>query len=141
MNFFQYLFCNQYAEISNRGGDSSKAQMNTILLSTALFTLYIVIIFVVYGRYHPGYLEEHFSMGRMNGKAVGSFLAAVIGLIVFFILRYFIGSKGWYERTVEQFNALHREEQKKISKKGIWYFFIAALPVILFIIWIFISVF
>lgn len=141
MNFFQYLFCNQYAEINDRGGNTRKAQFNTILLSTVLITLYIVIAFVVYDRFYPGFLEKHFSSGYANGKTAGKFLAAVIGLAVFFVLKILIGTKRWYDKTVEQFTGMLPDEQKQISKKGIRYFFIAALPVIVFILNALISVF
>jgi hypothetical protein len=141
MNFFQYLFCNQYAEINGRGGNTRQAQINTILLSTVLITLYIVIAFVVYDQFYPGFLEKRFSSGYANGKTAGRFLAAVIGLMVFFVLKFFIGTKHWYDKTVEQYTGMLPEEQKRTSKKGIRYFFIAALPVIVFIVWALISVF
>jgi hypothetical protein len=141
MNFFEYLFCNQYAEISNRGGNARKAQLNTIILSAALITLYIVLAFVAYGQLNPGYLEKIFSLGFVNGKAAGRFLGLTVGLVVFFILKFFIGSKEWYDKTVEQYNGMSPEEQKRASKKGIRYFFIASIPVIVFIMWALISVF
>jgi hypothetical protein len=141
MNFFQYLFCNQYAEISGRGGDGRKAQMNTLILSAALITLYIIIAFVVYGRFFPGYLEKNLSMAGMSGKNTGRLLAVVIGIIVFFMLKFFIGTKTWYDQTVKQFNGMLPEEQKRTGKKGLRYFFIAALPVIIFMVWALASLF
>jgi hypothetical protein len=135
MFFFQYLFYNQYAEISRRGGNSRQAQFNTIILSTALITMLIIVCFIVYGKFYPGFREKNLSMGGIGGKAVGRLMAAVIGVIMFFILKFFIGSKEWYNRMVDQFEMLGREEQDCVSKKGLRYFFIAALPVIGFIIW------
>ena len=135
MFFFQYLFYNQYSEISRRGGNAKQAQFNTIILATALITLLIIISFVAYDKFYPGFLEKNFTLGGMSGRAVGRLLGAVIGAIVFFVLKFFIGSKDWYDKMVDQFEMLSREEQDRLSKKGLRYFFIAALPVIGFIIW------
>ena len=135
MFFFQYLFYNQYAEISRRGGNAKQAQFNTIILATALITLLIIISFIIYNRFYPGFLEKNFTPGGMSGKAVGQLLGAVIGVIVFFILKFLIGSKSWYEKMVDQFEVLGRKGQDRLSKKGLRYFFIAALPVLGFIIW------
>jgi len=141
MNFFQYFFCNQYAEIKGRGGDPRKAQWNTIVLSASLITLYIIIAFVVYGYFNPGFLETNLSLGGMSGRSIGRFLAAVVGIVVYLTLRFLIGNKTWYDQTVEQFDRMPPEEQKRVAKKGIQYFVIASLPVITFIGWALISVF
>jgi hypothetical protein len=95
----------------------------------------IIISFIAYDKFYPGFLQKNFSMGDMGGKTVGRFLGAVIGVIVFFILKFFIGSKHWYDRMVDQFEMLNQEEQDRLSKKGLWCFLIASLPVIGFIIW------
>ena len=141
MNFFQYLFCNQYAEIKGRGGDPRKAQWITIILSAVLITLYIVIAFVVYGYFYPGFLEKNLSMGDISGRSIGRSLALAVSLVTFFTLKSLIGSKSWYHQTVQQFNRMLPEEQKRIAKKGIQYFVIASLPVFIFIVWALISVF
>src|SRR5258705_13124303 len=135
MNFFQSLFCNQYAEIKARGGDVTKAQLNTILLSTVLITLYIVIIFMLYGRLNPGFLERSFSTSNLSGRTVGRLLAAIVGLMVFILMRRAIGSKAWYDKTVNEFERMRPEEQKETTKKGIRYFMLVSLPVAVFILW------
>ena len=141
MNFFQYLFCNQYAEIKDRGGDGRRAQANTLILSAVLISLYIIIVFLAYDYLYPGFVEKNLSMSGMNGRSIGRFLAAVISLIVFFTLKFLIGNKTWYDQTVEQFTRMLPEEQKRVAKKGIQYFVIASLPVAIFIGWALISVF
>ena len=140
MNFFQYMFCNQYAEISGRGGDGRKAQVNTIILSTALITMYIILVVVAYGRFNPGVPDKLFSFGSMDGKAGGRFLAACLSLIVFFALKFRIGSRAWYDRTVNLYNGMLPEQQKTAAKKGKRYFLIVSLPVVSFILWALLSV-
>ena len=141
MNFFQYLFCNQYAKIKEKGGDERRAQFFTIIISTGLISLYIILIVVVYGRTNPPYLEKLLSWGMANNQRFAWFFAAVTNLTVFYSLKYFIGSKDWYAKTVEQYKNLLPEEQKQISKRGARYVFVASLPVIIFVMWAVISVF
>ena len=141
MNFFQLLFCNQYAEIKGRGGDPRKAQLNTLILSGALITLYIIIAAIIYAYLSPGFVEKNFSMSGMSGKSIGRTLAAAFSLVVFFTLKILIGNKTWYDQTVEQVNRMLPEEQKRVAKKGIQYFVIASLPVFIFIVWALISLF
>ena len=74
MFFFQYLFYNQYAEISRRGGNARQAQFNTIILSAVLITMLTIVGFIAYDQFYPGFLEKNFSMGGIGGKAVGRFL-------------------------------------------------------------------
>ena len=112
-----------------------------MLLSTVLITLYIVILFVFYGKTNPGFLERSFAAGNMSGRTVGRLLAAIIGLMVFVLMRAAIGSKAWYEKTVSEFEGLAPEEQKRVAKKGIRNFMVAFLPVAVFIMWALISVF
>lgn len=141
MIFFQFLFYYQYAEISGRGCNGRKAQMNTLILSAALITMYIVIAFVVFAQFNPGYLERNLSMGNINGKFTGRLLAIVIGLIVFFMLKIVIGSKTWYDQTVARYNGMLPEEQKRAGKMGIRYFLIASVPVVVFMLWALSSLF
>lgn len=141
MDFFQYLFCNQYAEIKGRGGDQTKAQLNTMLLSTILITLYVMIIFIIYGRWNPGFLERSFAVGKTSGRTVGRLLAAMVSLMVFFLMKAAIGSRAWYEKTVSEFEAIAPEEQKRVAKQGIRYFLLAFLPVAALLLWALLSVY
>jgi len=134
MTILQCLLCNQYAEISKRGGDARKAQLNTLLLATALITLLLIIAFVFYDKLNPGFLYKYLGGSSMRGKDIGRLLGAVVGVIIFILLKVTIGQKTWYDKTIEEFNNYSEEEQKRISRKGIRYFFIASLPVILFIL-------
>jgi hypothetical protein len=139
MNFFYYLFFNQYAEIKGRKGDVSKAQLNTILLSTALLTVYIVIIFVIYGEMNRGFFEKYFKIGSLSGRTVGKLFAVIAGAIVFFLLKAAIGTKKWFNAAVASFEGMSPEMQKATAKKGAQYFLFASIPVILLIGWAIIS--
>ncbi|MES1219315.1 MAG: hypothetical protein ABUT20_27675 [Bacteroidota bacterium] len=141
MNFFQCLLCNQYAEISKRGGDARKGQLNLLLLCTVLITLYIILAFIVYDSFYPGFLIKKFGGLGMQGKAIGRLLAVVIGVVVFILLKQTIGKKIWYDATIEKFNSMSQEEQDSTRRKGVRYFFIAFIPVILFMVKAIFSVF
>ena len=141
MFFFLYLFYNQYAEIKGRGGDTRKAQLNMLILSAALITMYIILAFVVYGYFYPWFLERNLSVAGMSGRTIGRFLAGAMGLIVFFSLRSMIGNKSWFDQAVTQYEKMPTEEQKRVAKKGIQYFVLASLPVAGFIIMALLSVF
>jgi len=97
MNFFQSLFCNKYATSSGKGGDARIAQVYTIIVSAGLITLYVLIIPVVYARFNP----HQPGADLVNSKAAGKFLAFGISLVVFFTVRFLIGTKEWYDKTVE----------------------------------------
>jgi len=140
MIFFQYLFYNQYAEIKGRGGDPRRAQLNTLILSAVLITLYVILTFVVYDHFYPRFLEKNLSMGA-SGRNIVRTLALAISLVVFFTLRFLIGNKTWYDQTVERFDRMAPEEQQRVAKKGIRYFVLASLPVVIFIMWALISIF
>lgn len=134
MTLLQCLFCNQYAEISKKGGDARKAQLNTLLLATVLITLLIITAFVFYDRLNPGFLNKYLGGLGIRGKDIGRLASAIVGVIIFFLLKFTIGQKSWYDKTIEEFNYQSEEEQKRISRKGIRFFFIASLPVIAFIL-------
>ena len=141
MTLLQCLLCNQYADISKRGGNASKAHLNTLLLSTALITLLIITAFVFYDQLSPGFLNKYLNGLGMRGKDIGRLLGAIVGVIIFFLLKLAIGKKSWYDKTIEEFNNYSVEEQKRISRRGIRFFLIASLPVIFFILDAIFSVF
>jgi len=136
MVFFRYLFYNQYAEISRRGGNARQAQFNTIILSTAVFTLLLIGCFILYDKFHAGWLDSDPAISLMGGKAVGKLLGAVVGVVIFFILKFLIGSQSWYDRNVDAFESMSPDQQTRASKKGLRYFFIACIPVIVLILWV-----
>jgi len=133
MTFFQYLLCNQYQDINKRGGNASKSHINTLILSTALITLLIVTGFIFYDKIHPGFLYKNFGNWGIDGKAIGKLLGAVIGVIIFIVLKLTIGKQSWYDETINQFKGMDDAEQDRISRKGLRYFFIASIPVIIMI--------
>ncbi len=141
MNFFQCLLCNQYAEISKRGGDARKAQLNMLLLSTVLITLYIILAFIYYDRFHPGFLNKYFNGNGLRGKDTGRLIGAVLGVIIFVLLKLTIGKKSWYDKTIEKFNGISEEEQKRTAQKGLRYFNIAFIPILLFMLTALLSLF
>ena len=141
MNFFQCLLCNQYLEIYKRGGNVRKSQINMLLLSTVLITLSIILAFIIYDHFYPGFLIKYFGSARLRGKDTGRLLGAVMGVVVFIFLKLTIGTKRWYDDTIEQFNSKSEEEQERIAKKGLRYFVIAFLPVIIFMLNALISMF
>jgi len=134
MTFFQYLLCNQYYDINKRGGNASKSHINTLMLSTVLMTLLIVTAFIFYDKVQPGFLSRNFGSWGINGKAIGRLLGAVIGVIIFIILKLTIGKQNWYDNTIEEFKNMNETEQDRISRKGLKYFFIASIPVIVFML-------
>jgi len=77
----------------------------------------------------------------MRGKDIGRFLAAIVGVIVFLLLKRTIGKKSWYDDTIEEFNNSDEDKQKRISRKGIRFFFIGSLPIILLMLAAIFSVF
>jgi hypothetical protein len=137
MNFFQSVFWNQYATISRRNGNTRIAQFYTILVSASLITLYLLIIAALYARLNPYQAEADL----INSESSGKLLAAGAGLVIFFTVRFLIGSKEWYEKTVELFLAMNAAEQQRAAKKGGRYLFIASLPVVIFILWLLASLF
>ena len=130
MTFFQYLLCNQYHDINKRGGNASKSHINTLILSTVLITLLIVTAFIFYDKVYPGFLYKNFGNWGIDGKAIGKLLGAVIGVIIFILLKLTIGKQRWYDETINQFKGMYDAEQDRVSRKGLRYFLIAAVPVI-----------
>ncbi len=91
MKVFQCLLCNQYAEITKKGVDGRKAQTSTLLLVTAIMTLWVIIVFLLYAYIQPGFLRKNF--GGLSGRNTGRFLAIMFGVIIFLWLKFTIGTK------------------------------------------------
>jgi len=141
MTPFQCLLCNQYAEITKNGRDGRKAQLNTLMLLTVMFTLWVVIMMLLYDYIHPGFLRENVIVEGLSGKAIGRLLGCIVGVIIFICLKLTIGTKNWYNKTIEEYNSLPEEEQTRISKKGIRFFIIGFIPIMIGIVLAFTTVF
>jgi amino acid transporter len=113
MTFLQYLLCNQYADISKRGGNVRKAHINTLLLTTVLITLLIITAFVFFDQFHPGFLNKYLGGLGIREKDIGRLLAAVVGVIIFFLLKLTIGKKSWYDNTIEEFKRSKKNQPQR----------------------------
>jgi hypothetical protein len=100
-------------------------------------TLWLIIAIILYDYIQPGFLRNNFAVAGLSGKNTGKFLGVVFGVIIFLCLKFSIGTKNWYDKTIDQFRSLNEEEQKKISKKGIRFVIIGFIPVMLGIVWAF----
>ena len=137
MNFFQYVFCNQYAAIGNRSVNTRFAQFYTIIFSAGLATMYLLIIAVLYARLNPHQAEADLITSKPTGVLFGSGTA----LVVFTTVRLMIGSKEWYDTAVAQYRDMNPEQRQRAARKGGRYLFIASLPVAVFILWLIASLF
>ena len=60
--------------------------------------------------------------GRKRGRYIGKMVALVPFLIGLPIARYTLGKESTYQSFIAEYEALSTEQQKSISKKGLYYF-------------------
>ena len=130
MNLLKAIYCNQYYELKQKGKEVSARENGTALTAVALmlsvFALLLLSILFV-----PGLEKDinHFIIdlfGMRSGKTAGKYLGIGIIAICWPIIRFTLGTESSYNKTIHEFESLNKEEQLKISKKGL-YTFIAAV--------------
>jgi hypothetical protein len=60
-----------------------------------------------------------------------SFASAIVEVVIFFLLKLTVAKK-WYEKPLKNSMIWVKKNKKRISRKGISFFVIASLPVIIF---------
>lgn len=127
MNLFQSLYCNQYHDLKKQGKESAAYKNGNVLLTVALFCNVVTVVILLsllsgaFAHYMGGAIRDvfHGSSGRLVGRTI-----AILGLVVIFpIVKFTIGKKENFDKTIALFEALPEAEQEAISKRGLIYFF------------------
>ena len=127
MNLLQSLYCNQYLELKQQGKESAANKNGNVIATVSLFCngITVLLLLSVLSNVFADYMGDtirnvfHGSSGRMVGR-----LIAIIGLaLVFPIVKFTVGRKENFDKTIATFEALPEAEQKVVSKRGLIYFF------------------
>ena len=127
MNLLQSLYCNQYLELKQQGKESAANKNGNVIATVCLFcnVITVLLLLSVLSNVFADYMGDtirnvfHGSSGRMTGR-----LIAIIGLVLIFpIVKFTVGRKENFDKTIATFEALPEAEQKAVSKRGLIYFF------------------
>jgi hypothetical protein len=127
MNLLQSLYCNQYLELKQQGKESAANKNGNVIATVSLFCNVVTVLMLlsVLSNFFADYMGDairnvfHGSSGRMVGR-----LIAIIGLALTFpIVKFTVGKKEYFDKTIATFEALPEAEQKAASKRGLIYFF------------------
>lgn len=120
MNVCEALICNQYAELKLKGKGPS-AKTNGVMLIAVSWMLYFISVFFLL--YLLGFdAFKAISTNGLSGRSTGKLVAAVL-LAGFYGLVYLLyGRQQKFDAITQRFDSLSSEEQKAISKKGLYYF-------------------
>lgn len=143
MNLLQALYCNQYHELKPKGkayaGRANGTGLVTVALLLNTFEL-LFLIAIIYPPFADGVGDLIIDIfGRRNGRGVGKILALIPFLIIFPIVKYTLGRDDNYNRLIERFEALRPEEQERVSKKGLYYFFVSLGLLVIPLLYVFIA--
>lgn len=127
MTLLQSLYCNQYLDLKKQGKEYAANKNGNVTATVSLFCNVITVLFLlsvlsnVFADYMGDAIKNIFqsSSGRMTGRII-----ALIGLVLIFpIVKFTIGKKENFDKTIATFETLNEAEQNAISKRGLLYFF------------------
>lgn len=125
MFFLKYIYYSQYFELRSKEKEE-KAFLNGNVLVATIFVFLAGALFMIQLRFFEDYdlvvdfIADTFKIGsdRLNGKILG--LVAL--LIAFLIVRFTIGTKTNYNKTIDTFNTYSLEKQTQLAKVGNYLF-------------------
>lgn len=126
MNLFKALYCNQYYELEPKGKGEEANMYGTRLLTIAL-VFNVISCFILLMLLSPDFLDWWDDLlkdlfGRRQSRVVGKLVALVPFVVVYPMVRFSLGTEANYSRLIERFKSLPAEDQKRISRKGLYYF-------------------
>jgi hypothetical protein len=124
----------QYEELVQNGKDGNKARQAGNLLVSAFIIVFLFLLLLTAARI-PGVNDSlnhvfHKAFGYSSGKSIGRLLAIPLLAIIYFIVKYLIGSETQFKKYVDAF-ASYPEEEKKNSMKRIMVPFMGMLALML----------
>ena len=129
MTFLEALYGSQYQEIKSKNGDTTKARFNANLFLSAfvmlLFFILIVILATIFPNLNLGFTKFIKSIfGYSTGKTIGRLIALPAFFIIYISIKFTLGNKIRFEKTVTTFLLYSEEEKNKANKKILIPFFI-----------------
>ena len=123
MNPLKRIYCNQYYELKAKGKAHMAMSMGTKLAGIALVFVTLGLFYFLLGAW-PGFNDGFDDLskdlfGRRSGRLVGKFVAGLFFLVCYFLVRFTLGRKSSYERTIAEFDALDQATREGISKSGL----------------------
>lgn len=142
MNVFKALYCNQYYELKPKGKEAAARTNGTRLLAVgiALNIITVVVYIMIFSEDFTDAFGDLITdtFGRRSGRSVGKFVALIPFLISLPLIRYTLGKESSYDALIAEFESLSAEEQKQVSNKGLYYFFVSMGVFMLAVVLIFI---
>ena len=136
MNVLKLIYSSLYYDFKKRGKEEV-ARKNGTLINTILIFLVMLSGFLLAIIYYPNFEQKstNFLTSIFDDKSVIKgisrlFIVALYG-IIYFTIRFTIGTISSYNKIIEEFLLLSKEEQKGIKRKANPYFL---TPIIVFII-------
>ena len=134
MNPIKTIYSCRYLDLKKQSKEFTARKSGTLITTLLLFLLFFSA-FLLMIIYYPNiestltlYLESVF--GKYRVKGVSKFILLLLFGLIYFSIKYTIGSINSYNRTIEEFSLLTEFQQKKVKRVGNIYFLI---PIILFI--------
>ncbi len=127
MNLLQCLYCNQYLDLKKQGKEYAANTNGNIVVTVSLFCNVMTVIFlfsVLSGPFADlmGDTVKN-AFQNDNGKMVGRMIG-IIGLAMIFpFVKFTIGKKENFDKTIAVFESMTEAEQNATSKRGLVYFF------------------
>ncbi|MCB9235157.1 MAG: hypothetical protein H6581_26110 [Bacteroidia bacterium] len=142
MNLLQAVYCNQYYELNPKGKGPAARQNGNMLVTVALvfnfFTLMVLLAVLVPGFAH--FWDHLFRdlFGDLGGRTIGRIIAAVPLALCYPLVRFTLGTQEKFDQMIQTYEGLDPEEQKRISNRGMIYFFVSlgvvVIPVIILVL-------
>jgi hypothetical protein len=131
MNPVKIIYSCRYFDLKKQGKESTARKSGTLIVSLLLFLL-ILSAFLLMILYYPNFettISDFFDkfFGERAGKGISKLVLVLFFGIIFYSLKYTIGSQSIYNRTIEEFSLLTDYQQKKIKRIGNIYFLISIL--------------
>jgi len=138
MSPFKAIYWNQYFELKKKQKESA-ARANGTGIVTMTIVMFLFAIFMLLMTFYPDFERDTSrfvskSFGRNSGKMIGQMGIILLILIIYPLIKYTIGTRNYFFRTVVKYSILSQDEQKQISKKGMKYFIGSILLFVLSII-------
>lgn len=134
MNPIKIIYSCHYFDLKKQGKEFTARKSGTLIVSLLLFLL-ALSTFLLMIVYHPNFestISNFFYkfFGLKTGKGISKLVLVLVFGIIFYGIKYTVGSQNTYNKTIEEFSLLSEYEQKKIKRIGNIYFLI---PIITFI--------
>lgn len=133
MNPVKIIYSCRYFDLKKQGKEITAKKSGTFIVSLLLFLL-VLSAFLLMILYYPNFettISNFFDkfFGERTGKGISKLVLVLFFGIIFYVIKYTIGSQNTYDRTIEEFSLFTDYEQKKIKRIGNIYFLI---PILIF---------